>query len=130
VKYTSQLVSEVVRIDRIIGLNIELGSHTTKMEMQHMLERLLAGQAHMQAKADANMKNNQEMLERLEAKIESNQVKMAKMESAKLKSDLAKKKINPGIEVMERKEANFVTNYERKMNEWETDRIQWKTSME
>jgi hypothetical protein len=38
------------------------------MEMQQMLERILAGQAEMKT-------NNEEMLARLEAKIESNQVK-------------------------------------------------------
>jgi hypothetical protein len=50
-------------INRIIGLTIELGSHTAKMEQmtKQLMERLMAGQGHMVVKmmADQNAKQEQ-----------------------------------------------------------------------
>jgi hypothetical protein len=68
------LESEVGLIDRNIGLKISLSSHrSTDMDVQQMLERLLAGQEQSktdQVKAEANMERQ---ISSLASKMDTNQ---------------------------------------------------------
>jgi hypothetical protein len=74
-KYVTISVSEVGRIGLIDywveDWIVELQRHTMEMEVEQMMERLLAEMKAMQAKMDAN----QEMTGRLDSKTEANQAK-------------------------------------------------------